>query len=141
MTPEVIIAALGLQRHPEGGWFAEVWRAPGPGRPAGTSIHFLLAAGEVSHWHRLDAPEIWHFHAGAPLDLRLAEGAARPARVHRLGPEVTAGERPQVLVPAGIWQSARSRGDWTLVGCTMAPGFVYEGFDLAPPGFDIPDAP
>lgn len=141
MTADAIIAALRLQPHPEGGWFAEVWRSAGPGRPAGTSIYFLLKAGEVSHWHRLDAPEIWHFHAGQPLILRQAAEAAGPARAAVLGPDATAGQRPQIVVPAGTWQSARSTGAFTLVGCTMAPGFLFEGFDLAPPGLHIPDAP
>jgi predicted cupin superfamily sugar epimerase len=133
-----IIAALGLAPHPEGGWYRQTWAADGPGRPAGTSILFLLKAGERSHWHRVDATEIWHFHAGAPLILSLAETAAGPVRDQRLGPDVLAGDMPQGIVPAHHWQAARSTGDWTLVGCTVSPGFRFDGFELAPPGFDIP---
>lgn len=133
-----IIAALGLAPHPEGGWYRQTWAADGPGRPAGTSILFLLKADERSHWHRVDSTEIWHFHAGAPLILSLAETAAGPVRDQRLGPDVLAGDMPQGIVPAHHWQAARSTGDWTLVGCTVSPGFRFDGFELAPPGFDIP---
>jgi predicted cupin superfamily sugar epimerase len=138
VTAERIIALLGLAPHPEGGWYRQTWVAEGPGRPAGTCIYFLLQAGEHSHWHRVDATEIWHFHAGAALLLRIAETAAGPAGTVRLGPDLAAGERPQAIVPAGWWQAARTSGDWTLVGCTVSPGFTFEGFELAPPGFDIP---
>jgi predicted cupin superfamily sugar epimerase len=138
VTAEWIIAALGLERHPEGGWYRQTWVADGPGRPAGTCIYFLLRAGERSHWHRVDAVEIWHFHAGAALVLRMAGTAAGPAETLRLGPDLMAGERPQAIVPAGWWQAAETTGDWTLVGCTVSPGFRFEGFELAAPGFDIP---
>ena len=138
VTAEWIIAALGLERHPEGGWYRQTWVADGPGRPAGTCIYFLLRAGERSHWHRVDAVEIWHFHAGAALLLRLAGTAAGPAETLRLGPNLMDGERPQAIVPAGWWQAAETTGDWTLVGCTVSPGFRFEGFELAAPGFDIP---
>jgi uncharacterized protein len=138
MTAEEIIATLGLAPHPEGGWYAVHWVAPGAGRPVGTSIYFLLKAGEVSHWHRLDAAEVWNFHAGAPLILRTAPTAAGPARAWTLGPDLATGARPQVIVPAGHWQTATPTGDWSLVGCTMAPGWAEAGFELAPPGFDIP---
>jgi predicted cupin superfamily sugar epimerase len=134
-----VIESLGLQPHPEGGWYAETWRAPAADgeRPVGTSIYFLLRAGEMSRWHRLDAPEIWHFHAGDPLELRVqAEGSTT---AHRLGPGVAAGERPQAVVPACAWQTARSLGAWTLVGCSMAPGFAVEGFELAPDGWQPTD--
>jgi predicted cupin superfamily sugar epimerase len=133
-----IIAALGLAPHPEGGWYRQTWVADGPGRPTGTSILFLLKAGERSHWHRVDATEIWHFHAGAALILSLAGTDSGPARDLRLGPDVLAGEAPQGIVPANHWQAARSTGEWTLVGCTVSPGFRFNGFELAPPGFDIP---
>jgi predicted cupin superfamily sugar epimerase len=137
---EAIVARLGLRPHPEGGWYRQTWVAPAaPGeRPAGTAILFLLAAGERSHWHRVDATEIWHFHAGAALGLRLAADAAGPAQAVTLGPRVLAGEAPQAIVPAGWWQSAATTGAWTLVGCTVSPGFRFDGFDLAAPGFDIP---
>lgn len=136
---ERIIAALGLAPHPEGGWYRQTWIAEaGPeARATGTAILFLLRAGERSHWHRVDAAEIWHFHAGAPLILSIAAEATGPVRDTRLGPDVLAGEAPQRIVPAGHWQAARSTGDWTLVGCTVSPGFRFEGFELAPPGFEI----
>lgn len=123
-----IIRLLGLQPHPEGGHYRETFRDPRmvDGRSAGTAIYFLLAAGEWSHWHRVDAAEIWHFHAGAPLALEI-EGQG----VLTLGVDLTAGQRPQAVVPTGAWQAARSLGDWTLVGCTVAPGFEFAGFELA----------
>jgi predicted cupin superfamily sugar epimerase len=131
-----IIAELGLQPHPEGGWYRETWRGPMiAGRASGTAILFLLQAGERSHWHRVDADEIWLWHAGAPLCLSMGETVARQ---HRLGPAVLGAERPQIVVPAGHWQAARSLGDWTLVSCTVSPGFRFEGFELAPPGWDLP---
>jgi len=139
MTAEEVIATLGLAPHPEGGWYRETWRAEGEGRPSGTAIHFLLCAGERSHWHRVDATEIWHFHAGAPLVLRVSGTAAGPAARALLGTDL-ARERPQVIVPAHHWQSAESTGEWTLAGCTVSPGFRFEGFELAPPNFDIPEA-
>jgi hypothetical protein len=133
-----VIESLGLQPHHEGGWFAETWRSAtrADERPAGTSIYFLLAEGEVSRWHRLDAPEIWHFHAGDPLELTIHLGRTRS--IHRLGADLTDDEWPQALVPAGAWQTARSLGAWTLVGCTMAPGFDPAGFELAPEGWEPP---
>lgn len=139
MDAEGIIARLGLAPHPEGGWYRQTWAGPEvAGRASGTAILFLLKAGERSHWHRVDAAEIWHFHAGAPLILSLANTAAGPARELRLGPDVLAGEAVQGIVPAGAWQAARSTGGWSLVGCTVSPGFRFEGFELAPPGFEIP---
>lgn len=140
MTADDIIATLNLQPHPEGGWFAETWRAEAaPGeRAAGTAIYFLLKAGERSHWHRVDAAEVWHHYAGAPLLLEIAETEAGPAVPHVLGPDIASGARPQAIVPPGHWQAARSTGDYTLVGCTVSPGFDFAGFELAAPGFDIP---
>ena len=135
MTAEAIIAKLGLQPHPEGGWYRETWKGPDiAGRASGTAILFLLRAGERSHWHRVDADEIWLWHAGAPLILSMGETAGQD---HRLGPDVLGGENPQILVPAGWWQAARSTGDWTLVSCTVSPGFRFEGFELAPPGWNL----
>jgi uncharacterized protein len=134
-----VIRLLGLQPHPEGGHFRETFRderAPGT-RAASTAIYFLLAAGEVSHWHRVDAAEVWHWHAGAPLELAVAGPDDQPNRV-RLGSDLAAGERPQAVVPAGHWQGARSLGAWTLIGCTVAPGFDFAGFELAAPGFEPP---
>ncbi len=134
-----VIRLLGLTPHPEGGHFRETFRderAIG-GRAASTAIYFLLAAGEVSHWHRVDAAEVWHWHAGAPLELATAAPDAPPTRI-RLGNDLAGGERPQAVVPPGHWQSARSLGDWTLVGCTVAPGFDFARFELAAPGFEPP---
>ena len=140
-----IIRLLGLLPHPEGGHYRETFRdvaAGGPGgaqgRPKGrahsTAIYFLLRAGEVSRWHRVDAAEVWHWYAGAPLLLTVADAAGR--RDARLGVDLAAGERPQAVVPAHAWQQAQSLGDWTLVGCTVAPGFEFAGFELAPLGFE-----
>lgn len=137
MTAEDIIAELELSPHPEGGWYRQTWMADNDGRPTGTCIYFLLAAGQKSHWHKVDATEIWLYHAGAPLILSLAATAAGPKRDHLLTPDL-AGGRPQIIVPENHWQAARSTGDWTLVSCTVSPGFRFEGFTLAEPGFDIP---
>ncbi len=135
-TAERIIAKLGLQPHPEGGWYRQTWTGPEiNGRATGTAILFLLKAGERSHWHRVDADEIWLWHSGAALTLSMGETVARD---HRLGPDVLADECPQIMVPAGHWQAARSLGDWTLVSCTVSPGFRFEGFELAPPGWELP---
>lgn len=135
-TPEDLIAALKLAPHPEGGWFRETFRdQPGhQGRPHSTAILFLLKSGEVSHWHRVDVVEVWHWYSGAPLLLKIADDAGR--RELTLGPDVLAGQHPQAMVPAGTWQSAQSLGDWTLVGCTVAPGFDFAGFELAPRGWE-----
>jgi predicted cupin superfamily sugar epimerase len=137
LTPETIIGTLGMQRHPEGGWYAETFRdAPEGGRGASTAIYYLLPRGEVSAWHRVrDAAEAWHFYAGSTLELSIAPPSGEVA-AHKLGTDLLAGERPQAVVPAGHWQRARSRGDWTLVGCTVAPGFEFASFELAPPGWE-----
>lgn len=136
MTPDQIIAALKLQPHPEGGHFVETFRdaaAGEDGRSRSTAIYFLLRAGERSHWHRVkDAVEVWHFYAGASLQLGICADGQKP-RWQRLGPHILAGEKPQVIVPANHWQAAESLGEWTLVGCTVAPGFEFSGFELAPP--------
>jgi len=130
-----IVAALGMSPHPEGGWYAETWRDPaGPGgRGAVTAIYFLLEAGQRSRWHRVDATEVWLWHAGAPLTLSVAEGAT--VRALTLGPGITTGERPQAVVPKDAWQSAESAGAWTLVSCVVAPAFGFAGFELAPEGW------
>ncbi|SFD43597.1 cupin domain-containing protein [Roseivivax sediminis] len=141
MEADEIIAKLGLAPHPEGGHFRETWRAETPegGRATGTCIYFLLKAGERSHWHRVDATEIWHHYAGAPLTLSLAPDDAGPRTDHVLGPDLAAGAAPQVIVPEGHWQAAAAADDgWTLCGCTVSPGFDFAGFELAPKDFDIP---
>lgn len=137
LTAEQIIARLDLAPHPEGGWYRQTWVGEGPGRPSGTCIYFLLKAGERSHWHKVDATEIWLWHAGSPLVLTLSATEDGPATERLLTPDLDAGA-PQVIVPAHHWQSARSMGVYTLVSCTVSPGFRFEGFTLAPPGFDIP---
>jgi uncharacterized protein len=133
-TAADVISLLDLRPHPEGGHFRETFRDPtgAVGRAASTAIYFLLARGERSHWHRIDAAEIWHYYAGAPLLLEVADTDAGPTRRLRLGPALLAGERPQAVVPAHAWQAAESLGDWTLVGCTVAPAFDFAGFELAP---------
>ena len=140
MSARAIIDRLGLAPHPEGGWYRQTWAAENDGRPTGTAILFLLQAGEVSHWHRVDAAEIWLFHAGAPLILSTAETDVGPAQDRVLGPDVLGGEMPQLIVPPHHWQAAQSTGAYTLVSCTVSPGFRFDGFTLAPPGFDIPRA-
>lgn len=136
-STEALILALDLRPHPEGGHYAETWRdEPADGaRGAGSAILFLLGHGEVSRWHRVDATEIWHHYAGAPLELSVALSGAGLRR-YRLGAEVLAGDRPQVVVPADAWQTARSLGAWTLVGCTVSPAFRFEGFELARDGWE-----
>jgi hypothetical protein len=135
-TAADIIAQLGLIPHPEGGHYRETFRDPrrdDSGRAFSTAIYFLLARGEISHWHRIDAVEIWHHYAGSALTLHIADDAGR--RIIRLGPDLAAGEAPQAIVPPRAWQAAESTGDWTLVGCTVAPGFEFAKFELAPKGW------
>ncbi len=137
---DAVAALLGLAPHPEGGAYAETWRGEAAhGRSVGTAIYFLLRAGERSHWHRVDAAEVWHFYGGDPLELAISPDG-RTVESVVLGPDLLAGHRPQRVVPAGAWQSARSLGDHTLAGCTVAPGFEFAGFELAPatwsPGAD-----
>lgn len=132
-----VIARFGLQPHPEGGHYRETFRDPrcdAGGRSYSTAIHFLLRAGERSHWHRIDAVEVWHYYAGAALTLQIADDDG--ARVVMLGADLGAGQQPQAIVPPHGWQAASSTGDWTLVGCTVAPGFDFAGFELAPPGWE-----
>ena len=126
-----IIALLDLQPHPEGGYFRETFRdvSGSDGRAHSTAIYFLLKAGEVSRWHRVDAAEVWHFYRGAPLELRIDK------QTYVLGPNIDEAQAPQVIVPPHAWQSARSLGDYTLVGCTVAPGFEFAHFEMAPDGF------
>lgn len=129
-----IVALLDLRPHPEGGYFAETFRdvARGGGRGAMTAIYYLLARGQRSHWHTVDAAEIWHYYAGAPLKLSISRDG-KTIEDLRLGPDLATGERPQATVPPHAWQAAESLGDWTLVGCTVGPAFEFAGFTLAPP--------
>ncbi len=129
-----IIRMLDLQPHPEGGWYRQTFKdvAAEDGRPASTAIYFLLQAGEQSAWHKIDAVEVWHYYAGAPLTLTLSTPDGQGATAHVLGPDLKSGARPQAVVPTGWWQTAVSLGAWTLVGCTVAPGFDFDGFELAP---------
>ena len=124
-----LIELLDLKPHPEGGHFRETFRDGNVGRSYSTAIYFLLKAGEMSCWHRVDAAEVWHFYRGAPLELCIGKQA------YVLGPEIDEAQAPQIVVPAGVWQSARSLGDYTLVGCTVAPGFDFAQFEMAPDGF------
>lgn len=133
MTADEIIKLLDLKPHPEGGHFRETFRDEGAPRGASTAIYFLLKAGERSHWHRVDAVEVWHWYAGDALELSIAESGATVTEV--LGPNLAADERPQVVVPKHAWQSARPLGRYTLVGCTVAPAFTFEGFEMAPPSW------
>jgi uncharacterized protein len=130
-SADEIIKKLNLEPHPEGGYFRETFRDnSGDDRAWSTAILYLLKAGEISHWHRVDAAEIWHWYAGAPLDLRQSDGDnGQLSQI--LGSDVLANQQPQIIVPAHIWQSARSLGDWTLTGCTVAPGFEFSGFEMA----------
>jgi predicted cupin superfamily sugar epimerase len=134
LTSADVIRLLDLKPHPEGGHFRESFRDVGDGRAASTAIYFLLARGERSHWHRIDAVEVWHWYGGAPLALEIAEASGRIERI-TLGCDLAAGERPQAVVPAQAWQAAQTPGDWTLCGCTVAPGFEFTGFELAPKGW------
>ncbi|MFZ2099070.1 MAG: cupin domain-containing protein [Oricola sp.] len=145
LAAERIKKELGLKPHPEGGWYVETFRDAGGqtnARGHSTAIYFLLEAGDVSHWHRVtDAAEIWHFYAGSPLVLTMSPNG-HDAEAHRVGPNLAAGERPQLVVPANWWQTAVSLGAWTLVGCTVAPGFDFRSFELAPPDWKpTPRAP
>ncbi len=145
MSAEDMIALLGLRPHPEGGHFLETFRDEmGDGiRSHSTAIYYLLKAGEVSHWHRVDATEVWHWYAGSPLLLTIAahldEKGPRESATLRLGPGIAQGERPQIVVPTRYWQTARAPEGWTLAGCTVAPGFSYSGFKMAPAHWSRPD--
>ena len=131
MDSRQIIEHLAMQPHPEGGHYVETWRGPdgAHGRAVATAIYFLLQDGERSHWHRVDASETWLYHAGDPLRLSIGDTTVV------LGADLAAGEQPQAIVPAGTWQSAETTGGWTLVSCIVAPGFEFDGFELAPPGW------
>jgi len=135
LTAAEVIALLDLKPHPEGGHYRETFRDPREvdGRSVGTAIYFLLAEAQRSHWHFIDAAELWHFYEGAPLELEIVAGERRETVI--LGPDLGAGQRPQAVVPTAAWQAARTLGAWTLVGCTVAPGFDFAGFEMAGPGW------
>ena len=136
MSPEDIIRELGMQPHPEGGWYAETFRDTAGGeRGHSTAIYYLLTKGQRSHWHRVhDAVEVWHYYAGAPLSLHRSEDGTASETL-TLGTNLSAGERPQAIVPANWWQAAESLGEFTLVGCTVSPGFEFSSFEMAPAGW------
>lgn len=136
MTAAEVIARLGLKAHPEGGWYRETFRDPREvdGRSVSTAIYYLLDVGEVSEWHRVNAAEIFHWYAGAPMVITISPNG-HDASAHHLGPALDQGQVPQLVVPAGHWQTATSLGAWTLVGCTVAPGFEFAGFEMAPAGW------
>ncbi|MDR9763785.1 cupin domain-containing protein [Rhizobium redzepovicii] len=136
MSPDDIIRELGMQPHPEGGWYAETFRDTAGGeRGHSTAIYYLLTEGQRSHWHRVhDAVEVWHYYAGAPLALHRSEDGTASESL-TLGTNLSAGERPQAIVPANWWQAAESLGDFTLVGCTVSPGFEFSSFEMAPAGW------
>ncbi|KAI0910911.1 DUF985 domain protein [Ustulina deusta] len=141
LTAEQVIEALHLAPHPEKGYYIETFRdsSPDPSdRPHSTCIYYLLKGESgLSHWHRvLDAVEVWHHYAGAPLQLSLAWDDGSPVRDVVLGKDLLSGERPQVVVQKGEWQHAKSLGDWTLVGCTVSPAFVFESFQMAAEGWE-----
>lgn len=137
-TADEIIARLKLEPHPEGGHYRQTFRAgpfeQGQPRGASTAIYYLLKAGEVGHWHRVDADEVWHFYAGAPLELSMSDDGKNVRHI-QLGIDLAIGEEPQAVVPRNVWQAARSLGNWSLVGCTVAPAFEFSRFELAPPGW------
>ncbi len=139
LTVAEIVSQLRLAPHPEGGFFRETFRDAAPAgrtRAASTAIYFLLPAGQVSRWHTVDAAEVWHWYAGATLELSIAVDDQSPPATAVLGNDLQAGQVPQAVVPSGHWQQARSRGAWTLCGCTVAPGFSFQGFRMAPTGFE-----
>jgi predicted cupin superfamily sugar epimerase len=133
-----LIRQLGLQPHPEGGWYRETWRAPAPGnaRASATSIYFLLEQGQRSHWHKVDAAEIWLWHAGSPAVISTSPTDTGPIVDISLGGDVLAGETPQLRIEPGHWQSAHAIEGWTLVSCIVSPGFEFDGFELAPAGWE-----
>lgn len=131
-SPAEIIKTLNMIPHPEGGWYAETWRSDVGERPSGSSIYFLLEANQRSHWHRVDAAEIWHWYAGSSMELHIHESETR---VEILGPDLALGQRPQLIVPANAWQASVPIDGWVLVGCTVSPAFQFENFELAPEGW------
>ncbi len=134
MTPDSIIKSLDMQPHPEGGWYKETWRNPTEPRSLGTAIYFLLEAHQHSHWHRVDADEMWHWYAGSAMELHQFDGKVTTVEI--LGTDLVSGQRPQLLVPANDWQKSVPVDGWVLVGCTVCPGFLFDGFELADTGWE-----
>ncbi|MEM7257905.1 MAG: cupin domain-containing protein [Pseudomonadota bacterium] len=134
MTPQDIIKKLDMQPHPEGGWYKETWRNTAQPRALGTAIYFLLEAHQHSHWHQVDADEMWHWYAGSPMELHQYDGNRQ--WVELLGPDLINAQRPQLLVTADNWQKSVPVTGWVLVGCTVCPGFEFSGFTLAQPGWE-----
>lgn len=138
-TAQEVIETLGLQKHPEGGWYTQTWR-DGPtsttdgARGAGSAIYYLLEEGQRSHWHRIDAVEIWHYHSGMPIELSISQDG-KNSQIHLLGPDLSRDMRPQVVVPQHAWQGAYAPFGWSLLGCTVTPAFLFESFELAPKGW------
>lgn len=137
MTPTDIINKLNLQPHPEGGWYSETWRGDEQPRASGTAIYFLLEAHQQSHWHRVDAVEIWHWYAGSPMELHIHDGGE--TSVHILGPNLSDGQHPQLIVPKNAWQKSIPIEGWVLVGCTVSPGFEFDGFEMAERAWEPPN--
>ena len=137
MNARQIIELLELQPHPEGGWYRQTWAADTHPRAAGTCIYFLLEADQISHWHRVDSAEIWHWYAGAPMELHVHHRGETVVSI--LGDDLGSGARPQLIVPSNAWQKSVPIGGWVLVGCTVSPGFEFERFELAPEGWEPED--
>lgn len=138
LSADEIVDLLKMQPHPEGGFYVETFRdevTDETGRAASTLIYFLLPEGVLSRWHKVDAVETWHWYAGSPLELSISTDGEE-LQVLTLGNNLAGGQRPQGVVPRDGWQQARSLGTWTLVGCTVAPGFQFEGFEMAPEGWE-----
>jgi predicted cupin superfamily sugar epimerase len=137
VTAAEIVRLLGLEPHPEGGWYRQTFAdlPEDGGRACSTAIYYLLEGGAAGRWHRVDSAEVWHWYAGAALTLTMSADA-RTSRMETLGSDLATGQRPQVVIPRGDWQSARSLGEWTLVGCTVAPGFEFRHFEMAPEGWE-----
>jgi predicted cupin superfamily sugar epimerase len=136
LTAGEIIAQLGLEPHIEGGFYRQTFadQRDATGRPISTLIYYLLTNNQSGAWHRVDAAEVWHWYGGAPMLLSISHDGKTTTN-HRLGIDLSAGERPQLVIPAGAWQRAKVEGDWSLVGCTVAPGFQFSKFEQAPPGW------
>ncbi len=137
LSASEVISLLGLEPHIEGGFYRQTFAdlPDATGRPISTLIYYMLTDNMAGAWHRVDAAEIWHWYAGAPMTLSISRDG-RVVTSHRLGSDLAAGQRPQGVVPPGAWQQAKVEGDWALVGCTVAPGFQFSRFEQAEPGWE-----